>query len=364
MTEETKEMLYENLEINTLENSEVEIKGEIPLPVIEKMRPVAIKKLGQNKEIAGFRKGNAPENVLVQHLGEPAILYEVAEEVLATAYPQIILENKIDAIGRPQITITKLAPGNPIGFAAKTATMPVVTLPDYKKIAEKVKKDTPGEEIVVTDEEIEQVITQLKENKQTIEKQKSELDLETASGEKITKADDEKEPLPELTDEDVKKLGDFKDLEDFKTKIKENMKKDKEQKQVASLREKIVEGIVEKTDISMPALFVEAEIDRMMHDFTYQLSSMGLSLEDYMKKVEKDEQTLRAESRPEGEKRAKTQLILSKIAGAEKLEIEEEKMEKEIAHILETHPDAHEESVRNYLSTILLNEQVLAFLEK
>jgi len=102
----------------------------------------------------------------------------------------------------------------------------------------------------------------------------------------------------------------------------------------------------------------------MMHDFTHQLTSMGLTFDDYMKKVNKDEATLRDESRSEAEKRAKMQLVLTQIAENEKLEADQERLEKEMAHILEHYKEADEERVRIYINSMLLNERVFEFLEK
>ena len=47
---------------------------------------------------------------------------------------------KLDVIGRPEITITKIAKGNPLGFKIKTALAPKLTLPDYRTIAREINK--------------------------------------------------------------------------------------------------------------------------------------------------------------------------------------------------------------------------------
>ena len=45
-----------------------------------------------------------------------------------------MIENeKLDVISRPVVSITKLARKNPLGFKIKTAVLPVIKLPDYKK---------------------------------------------------------------------------------------------------------------------------------------------------------------------------------------------------------------------------------------
>jgi FKBP-type peptidyl-prolyl cis-trans isomerase (trigger factor) len=80
---------------------------------------------------------------------------------------------------------------------------------------------------------------------------------------------------------------------------------------------------------------------------------------------------VRAEWRPDGEKRAKIQLILNEIALAEKLLPEADEVKKEVEHVLAHHseekggePSATErESATIYVMTIMTNEKVLKFLE-
>ena len=50
-------------------------------------------------------------------------------------YKIIEQENKLDIIGQPKISITKLALGNPVEFKAVFAVMPSFELPDYRAIA-------------------------------------------------------------------------------------------------------------------------------------------------------------------------------------------------------------------------------------
>jgi hypothetical protein len=53
----------------------------------------------------------------------------MAELALSEHYPKIIEQEKIDAISRPEIAITKLARKNPLGFKIKTAVLPEIKLP-------------------------------------------------------------------------------------------------------------------------------------------------------------------------------------------------------------------------------------------
>ena len=119
------------IKLTQINDTEVEKTGVIPADDISKHRSIVIAKLGDVVEIDGFRRGHIPEAILVAKIGETRILEEMAERALGDAYPVIIIEHKIDAIGRPEITITKLAEGNPLEFKIKQTIMPKLELPDF-----------------------------------------------------------------------------------------------------------------------------------------------------------------------------------------------------------------------------------------
>ena len=63
-----------------------------------------------------------------------------AEKAVRKTYTESIIKNKIEAIGEPKITITKIAPGNDLEFKAVIAIMPEISLGDYKKSIKGLKK--------------------------------------------------------------------------------------------------------------------------------------------------------------------------------------------------------------------------------
>src|SRR3989344_6363614 len=120
------------IKVTKLPKSEVEIEGELEADVFEGYYQKALKKLGENVKVDGFRKGKIPESVLISNIPEIRVLEEMAEFALAEHYPKILEQEKIDAISRPEISITKLARKNPLGFKIKTAVLPEIKLGDYK----------------------------------------------------------------------------------------------------------------------------------------------------------------------------------------------------------------------------------------
>jgi len=76
--------------VRKLPKSEMEIEGELEAEIFENYYPKALKKIGENLEVAGFRKGKVPENVLLKKVPEIKILEEMAEMALVEHYPKII----------------------------------------------------------------------------------------------------------------------------------------------------------------------------------------------------------------------------------------------------------------------------------
>ena len=104
------------IKVSKLPKSEVEIEGELEAPLFESYFTKALKKLSEHLKVDGFRKGKIPESVILSKIPEMSILEEMAEMALAENYPKIIEDEKIDAISRPEISLTKLARNNPLGF--------------------------------------------------------------------------------------------------------------------------------------------------------------------------------------------------------------------------------------------------------
>lgn len=129
------------IEIKKLPDSEIEITGEIEAGDFESCRQTAMENISKEIKMDGFRPGKIPEKILIEKIGENSILEETAETALRKFYPKILAENKIHAIGRPEIIITKIARNNPLGFKIKTAIMPEIELADYKKIAKEAMAD-------------------------------------------------------------------------------------------------------------------------------------------------------------------------------------------------------------------------------
>lgn len=360
-----------DLQVKKLPNSLVEIEGELEADSLESFWAKAIKKIGENAELPGFRKGKVPENILIEKVGEMQILQEAASLALSEEYPKILESEKIDAIGRPEITITKLARKNPLGFKIKTAILPVVTLPDYKKIAKKTLSGLKPEDKspAVTDKDVEETILDIRKSRAPKVNMANTTppDLPLSREENVIPPDKGENKgvseLPEFNDEFVKALGPFENVEDFKTKLRENLKIEKENHAREKTRLNIIEGIIKETKVELPELLITSEVEKIIYKMESDISAMGLKFEDYLKQLKKTREDLYKDFRGDGEKRAKLSLVLHEIGKAEKIAADPEQVAKEVAMILEHYKGADPERAKIHAENVLTNERIFEFLE-
>ncbi len=367
------------IKINKLPKSEVEIEGELEAEVFESYWDKALHKIGENLEVDGFRKGKVPENVLLSKIPEAQILGEMAEMALSDYYPKILEEEKIDAISAPEISITKLARKNPLGFKIKTSTMPEVGLPDYKKIAKKALEDTEkeGKNTEATDQELEDTIMDIRKSRakhvhiaetgeaedHKHEHKEGEAHEHKDQASEVKDASMPDAELPEFNDDFVRSLGPFKDVADFKDKLKENIKLEKENQAREKTRLKIIEEIIKELKIELPEVLVQVELDKILYRMESDITQMGLKFEDYLRHINKTIEDLRKEFRGDAEKKAKLALILNEIAKQEKIIADQEQVANEVAQILSHYKDADPERAKTYAENVLTNEKVFQFLE-
>ena len=165
-----------NYQITPLPKSEVVISVVIPFDEFEPHLKQAAVLISEEIEIEGFRKGKAPYDIVKNRVGEHAIYERAAELAVRHTYRGILSElgtrnlelgrnNRapFTPIGKPEITLTKLAPGNELCYKVRVTLLPEVVLPDYKAIAQKIR--AKEEEQRVSDEEADAAIQWLRESR-------------------------------------------------------------------------------------------------------------------------------------------------------------------------------------------------------
>ena len=321
-------------------DAEKELVIEVSTEFIGTFSEKALAEFIKEAEIEGFRKGNAPAAIVKERIGEFKLFEEATQRAIQELIPTILLEENINAITMPHVHLTKIALNSPIEFRMHFYVMPEVTLPDYKKIAQEIKKETSE----LKDEEVTGYIEQILSSRAS----------KNDAGESIK---------PELTDDFVKGLGEFKDVADFKTRLTENMKAEKEVQASQKRRLEIMEEIIKHATIKLPEVLVEEEQHKMLDEFRGRVESMKMNFEEYLTALKKTEQDLMSEWKEDAVKRAKMNVILPQIAQKESIKPEESAIEKELGHLKEHYKDLDENRARVYLAGVLTNEAVFKFLE-
>jgi len=331
------------------EGAKVNLEIEVPVETLDKFRSESIRDISKEIEIDGFRKGSAPEKLVLEKVGEMAVTEKVAYRAINNLVPIVLTNEKLDALTMPSISITKIAAGAPLTFKMEVTLLPTIELPDYKKIAVSIPTETID---TIEEKDVDEYVEYLR-------KQRAHADV-MSKGEKI---DPEKVELPEFDDAFVQTLGEFKTVDAFKTELRKNMLEERKHRAGESRRIKIIEKIVDETKADVPDVLVDQELERMLGKFKHDIERFKMTPEDYLKELKKTEEDLKTEWRPDAVKRAKMNLILPKIADAEKISAEEKDIEHELTHIKEHDKDIDDTHARMYLRMVLTNEAVFKFLE-
>ena len=414
------------VEIINLPKSEVELKFQVPFEEWQVFFEEAARDLSRDLKIDGFRPGSAPLSLIEEKIGLEKILIEAAQRCIEKCYLKTIANNKIEALGQPIVSILKLAKGNPLEFKIRTAKMPKVELPDYRKIALQIKR----REILVEDGEIQEALKWIQQSRaKYIQKagpcQKGdwvEINLsfftENFSNQNIRDAfilgqgklipglEDEIEgmevgqekefslvfpndhyqkelagkvanfklkleslqtiELPEMNDAFAQSLGDFKDLDSLKKSIKEGILLEKEIAESQRIQEEILEEIRKASFIEIPDILLENMKEQMMEELKNNLLKENLSFEDYLKKINKNEKDLIDDLYSLARKRIENSLILKEIFQKENINLSEEEVKERANEILRHFakpPDIDPKKFMDYTKEILRNEKTLEFLE-
>lgn len=285
-----------------LDNGEMKMTLSIDKEEFEKYRANGLKKVQEFVQIDGFRKGNAPENLIIQKYGDMVILEEMAHLAInETYYTSIIKENenrkddeKIVPISEPKINITKIGQGSEFEYNATFPIMPEIKLGNYKKISKEVIEETEKEALTelrkkndkankedileVSNEEVEDVLKTLQKgrNAGAHVHEDGTVHSEGHSSKTEEIKEEIKEDLPPLDDTFAQSFGEhFKTLDDLKAKVKENLTLEKKAKLIEKKRTNILEKLVSETKIIIPEALIKDELERMKAQMKADVERFG-----------------------------------------------------------------------------------------
>ncbi|MDE2018998.1 MAG: hypothetical protein KGJ13_01475 [Patescibacteria group bacterium] len=335
--------LYTNLKKIEEKDGEVEFEAEIPVEVLDEYLKAELAKAAAGFEWPGFRKGKVPENIVREHVHEMALVEDAADEVLHDVIPEIAADEKLSVLGRPKLTLTKIAPKNPLGFKLRFALSPAVILPDYKKIGHEIAKRKQN--IEITAKEVDEAIDRIKTM------------IPVAGPSKEVAAP------PEITDEFVQQFGPFKTVAEFREEIKRQLEQEKELEMKEARRDELVREIVKHSKVKVPQMLIEQEVDDWKDNRAAELEKLGLTLEKYLEQVKKSETELEKDARQQIEEQMRTSFVLREIRKAEDIKADDKEIRQNLALLKQRYPEQDEAELARPAEAIAIQKKMFDILE-
>ncbi len=382
-----------NVTRNNISANRVELTVEISAEEAAKFAERAAVKISEGVSIEGFRPGKAPYDRVKTKVGEMAILEEASRLAVSKTIDRALTENITEEwIGQPEISVTKLAPGNAIEYRILVSLLPSVTLGAYKGLG------IEPAEVEVKEEEVDKMIEQLRD----FRVKEAAVDRPCADGDKLVadvnlfldkvpveggqarettiivgkdyfvpgfdeqvkgmKAGDKREffvtypadhhqkhlagkkvefsvvakqvysrELPELDEEFVSAFG-LKNAEELRINIRRSIEEEKKGEEASKHERRLLERIAADSTIGeLPENLIESETHSMIHELEHNVTRSGGSFADYLASINKLPEQLKADFREQAIERLKVTLVIRAIVAAEKIEVIDEEVKNELA---------------------------------
>jgi trigger factor len=373
--------------VETLSPTRAKLTVEVPFEELKPSLDAAYKKIAQQINVPGFRRGKVPPAVIDRQVGRGAVLDEAINEVLPKKYIEALQENNLEPLAQPEIEVTRLEDNDTLEFTAEVDVKPEITLPAYDGIEAQV------DDVEITDADVEEQVQALRERFGTlvdVERVAADgdfvtIDLKaTQDGEVVEGAevagmsykvgrggmldgldeallgmgaDEEKtftselvggdlvgekvdvavkvtavqeQQLPEFDDEFAQLASEFDTAEELSADVRERLGRGKRLEQAAAARDAVLEKLLEQVDIPLPDTLVTDELNARRQNVEQQLMYAGMTMEKYL---EDEGQTLE-EFEADLDRRVRdavtAQFILDEVAKKQQLGIEQAELSQHL----------------------------------
>lgn len=382
--------------------------------------------------IPGFRKGHAPRNVIEKTYGAGVFIQDALDDVFYMVYSQILKEHEeVQPYEAPKLDVKKIDEKG-LEISLTIPCLPEFNLGEYKglEFTKHISEVTEEQVNQAIDRELMRASRFVDTNKPVKNDDTVTLDFEGfIDGKAFDGGKAEKYPLkigshsfidtfeeqliglnvgdekdvnvkfpedyhqkdlagkpavfkvkihdirervmPELNEEFVQNSSEFDTVDEFKNSIRERLTNQAKESAEIELDNKILDTIVDSTNISLPDSLIDAETDRQIKGMETQLAYQGASLEDYAKYIGKTVEQLKAEQRMMAERQVKGRLVLEKLIKTENLDIDDAEIDARISEIAVSQNSTVEEYKKaigsdgiNRIANELLMKKLLDFLRQ
>ncbi len=366
-----------------------ELELTIPAQEVEKESERIALGYSQKVRLPGFRPGKAPLGIVRNKFAG-----EIRQETLETLIPKVLQERfqeeKIQAVGRPEIVDLKFLDGMDVYFKARYEIAPEFELGEYRSL------EVIYNEPIVPDEELDARLQEIREDKAQYVNEDPRpakvgdfavVDLESTEGvegepvatkdlqlelgaestmAEFTEAITGLEPgaekdvtidypadytheklagkkvtfhiklnqlrrkeLPELNDEFAKDLGDFQSIEELKTAVRTQLLRSKEQTAQEGSKRLLIDKLVENHPFPVPQAWIDRQIQIDVENYLHMVQQNGGD----PSKMNLDWEKIREARKETAAKSVKASVLLDRIAKAESIEATQEDIDREIQRV-------------------------------
>lgn len=314
--------------------SVVEVTVTVPWADLQTTWDQTLQKMAQDVEIAGFRKGQAPLNMVEQQLGQ-----RLQDEVLKSSMPNFLIESlkgtDIIPIDYPKYDLVSFIKGQQLQYKATITNRPAVTVGNYKVI-----KATRPAIKPVTDEEVNKTIDDLYKRwkiRQPVGTQVTGNSGPSESGGGSISFQGGSQPptngQAQGPDDTFAKAMGATSLSDLKSKIRQDLEANVKYNNELDYEEAILQEVEKITTVELPEILIQDELNRMLVSLQRRVADMGLLLEDYLKSQGKTLEQIKNEWRVQAEKNVRMELGLAEIARMEGVQISDQELQAEVDKI-------------------------------
>ncbi|MCD8375641.1 MAG: trigger factor [Oscillospiraceae bacterium] len=371
------------------ENSTVELLLEFSAEEFDAAVEKVYRKSKSGISVPGFRKGKAPRKVIEGMYGASIFYEDAVEDLYPDAYDQAVKEQNLQVVARPSVDIVSVGKEG-LTLKVTVTVKPEVQLGAYRELtAPKAEINVTEQDIeremqplvdratrlVSVERPAETGDTVVLDFAGTIDGEAFdggtgtgyELELGShtfvpgfedgvvgmSAGEEkdipitfpkeytpdlaekqavfhVTAHEVKAKELPVLDDEFAKDVSEFETLEELKKDLGDKLRQRLEEEANRAFENALMKQVCENMQVDLPDAMVDYRVDEMLGDFSRNLSSQGISVEEYMKYMGTDIRTIRSQMRPHAQSGLLTDLALEAVTKAEGMAVTEEELEAEI----------------------------------
>lgn len=390
--------------VERLSPTRVRINVEVPFDELKPDFDRAYKKIAQQVRVPGFRPGKVPARIIEARLGRGVVLEEVVNGAVPAKYSEAVTTaDDVTPIGRPDIEVTEIADGDKLAFKAEVDVRPQIDLPDLESISVSV------DDVEVGDADVEEQLENLRARFGTltgVERAAAKddfvlidlsasVDGETVEDATTTgfsyqvgqgglidgideaieglSADEEatftsrlvagefadkdaevtvkvtavkERQLPEADDEFAQLASEFDTLDELTADLRERLGRARKMEQVTQARDKVLDAIVDATEVPLPESVVQAEVDSTLHDAVHPFDHDEAKFEEFLVSQGQTREEFDTETKEAAEKSVRTRLVLDALADREQTTVNDQELTERIVFQAQQYQMPPEEFVR------------------